>query len=119
MQLEPNQTNGERIATLGSDVVIRNAQEALELLMNCSYNLDTAKIIVHESNLTKDFFDLKTGMAGEILQKFSNYDGRLAIIGDYSKFNNKNLHDFMYESNRMGRICFVNTKEEAIKALSR
>lgn len=104
---------------MSQEVVIAQAQEALELLMNCSYNLGTTKLIVQESNLSKDFFDLKTGLAGEILQKFSTYNGHLAIIGDYSQLSSKSLKDFIYESNRFGRINFVSNEEEAIKVLTR
>ena len=39
-------------------------------------------MIIHEKNITPEFFDLKNRMAGEILQKFSNYRIRLAIVGD-------------------------------------
>ncbi|MDD4645730.1 MAG: DUF4180 domain-containing protein [Bacteroidales bacterium] len=40
------------------------------------------RMIIHEKNITPEFFDLKNRMAGEILQKFSNYRIRLAIVGD-------------------------------------
>jgi hypothetical protein len=49
--------------------------------LNCSEG-----IIMYEAQIIPDFFDLKSGIAGEILQKFSNYDMRLAIIGDVSKY---------------------------------
>jgi len=60
---------------------------------------------------------LKTGLAGEILQKFSNYYVELAIVGDFSKYSSKNLQDFIYESNKVGRINFVSSVEEAKEAL--
>jgi len=40
-------------------------------------------IILHEKTITPVFFDLKTGIANEILQKFSNCRMRLAIVGDF------------------------------------
>jgi hypothetical protein len=52
------------------------------------------------------------------LQKFSTYGSRLAIIGDFSKYDSKSLRDFIYESNKTGRICFVGSQDEAVKALS-
>jgi hypothetical protein len=97
-------------------MIIRNAQDALESLMNGNY-LGTRKILLHEKNLPSDFFDLKTGMAGEILQKFSTYDGYVAIVGDYTKYTSKSLKDFICESNTLGRVNFVRTKAEAIAVL--
>jgi hypothetical protein len=119
MQLTFLQTPTQKITVVQSqDVVFHTAEDAAELLMNCRYN-DSESIIVYEYNLPVDFFDLKTGLAGDILQKFSTYQGRLAIIGDFSKYESKSLKDFIYESNKQGRINFVGTIEEAEKALSK
>jgi hypothetical protein len=60
---------------------------------------------------------LKTTLAGDILQKFSNYNVKLAIVGDFSIYTSQSLRDFIYESNKTGRIRFVNTIDEAIEAL--
>jgi ABC-type branched-subunit amino acid transport system substrate-binding protein len=71
-----------------------------------------------EHNLPVEFFDLKTKLAGDILQKFSTYQGRLAIVGDFTKYESKSLRDFIYESNKARRINFVSTLEEAENALA-
>lgn len=97
---------------------IRNAQDALELLMNCHYQ-GSNRIIIQEENLEPEFFDLKTKIAGEILQKFSMYDGYLAIVGDFSKYQSKSLHDFIYESNKLRRINFVADHDAAVQALGK
>jgi hypothetical protein len=75
-------------------------------------------MIIHAYSLHPDFFDLKTKVAGEILQKFSNYRMRLAIIGDFTKFKSKSLKDFIRESNRTGIINFVDNLDEALSRLS-
>ena len=54
------------------------------------------------------------GIAGEILQKFSNYRVRLAIVGDFTKFTSNSLHEFIYESNKGRFIHFVSAKLEAM-----
>ena len=45
-------------------------------------------------------------MAGEILQKFSNYRVRLAIIGSFEQCIAKSIRDFIYESNNGKQINF-------------
>jgi len=108
---------GIRIAEIISDKIeISNVQDALDLMVDCDYQ-GARKIILHERNIFPDFFDLKTGLAGEILQKFSNYYVELAIVGDFSKYSSKNLQDFIYESNKVGRINFVSSVQEAKEAL--
>lgn len=61
---------------------------------------------------------LSTGIAGEILQKFVNYQCKLAIFGDYSGYTSKPLKDFIYESNNGSHVFFVETEEEAVIALA-
>jgi hypothetical protein len=84
---------------------------------NASYS-GCSMIIIRESNLNADFFRLKTGLAGEILQKFSNYRIKLAIIGDFSKYKSKSLQDFIRESNKGNRIFFVENIEAALIRLT-
>ncbi len=64
--------------------------------------------------LSPEFFQLSTGLAGEILQKFTNYHAILAIVGDFSQEQSKPLRDFIYESNKGSHIFFVETEDEAI-----
>jgi len=118
MKIETHDINETKIAeVISADNVINNASDGLDLLGNLYYQ-DFDKIIIHEENITPDFFDLKNGIAGEILQKFSNYRVRLAIVGDFSKYTSKSVNDFIYESNKGRQINFVASLSEAIKVLS-
>lgn len=100
-----------------NDTIIHTTQDAVELLMNCRYQ-GADSIILHEHNLPLEFFDLSTQLAGDILQKFSTYGSRLAIVGDFSKYKSNSLKDFIYESNKARRINFVHSVEKAISILS-
>lgn len=62
---------------------------------------------------------LSTRIAGEILQKFINYQFKFAIVGDFSGYTSKPLKDFIYESNKGRDIFFVSSEEDAIEKLSR
>ena len=57
---------------------------------------------------------LRTGLAGEVLQKFINYHVKVAIVGDYSQYTSKSLRAFIYESNRGNDIYFLSSVEEAV-----
>jgi len=118
MKIEFTEAKGTSIAEVQSDtLVIHTAHEALELLINCSYQ-GAEKVIIRAENLIPAFFDLNTGIAGEVLQKFSTYRVQLAIVGDFSKYTSKSLRDFIFESNKMGHIYFANSLEEAKEKLS-
>ncbi len=119
MKIEIKEIRGIKIAELVSDkIVVKETQDALDIMAESNY-LGSWKIILHENNISPDFFVLKTGLAGEILQKFSTYNVQLAIIGDFSKYPGKSLKDFIRESNRFGRINFVGSFEEATERLAK
>ncbi|WP_423148403.1 DUF4180 domain-containing protein [Rubrolithibacter danxiaensis] len=119
MEITVSDFNKVKIAELVSDKIeINTVDDALDLIGNSGY-LGAAKVIIYEKNLNPDFFDLKTRLAGEILQKFSNYNLSLAIVGDFSKFNSKSLKDFIYESNKRGRIVFAKDVNKAKEQLAR
>lgn len=118
MEIATHNHNGKKIAEVISEkMFIRNASDSLDLLGSVYYQ-DFDKIILHQKNLTPDFFDLKNGLAGEMLQKFSNYRVRLAIVGDFSSYTSNSVTDFMFESNKMGQINFVKSVDEALAVLA-
>ena len=53
-----------------------------------------------------------------MLQKFSNYRTRFAIIGDFTNVQSRSLQDFIRESNDGRTVCFVGSLEEALLRLS-
>ena len=100
-----------------SELTIKNVEDGLDMMGNMYYN-GYDRIIIHEKNIIPTFFDLKNGMAGEILQKFSTYRVRLAIVGDFDKYPGQALRDFIYESNKGRHVNFVSTIQQAIDNLS-
>lgn len=118
MQLTPHSINNIKIGEITSDkIILKTTEDGLTLLGDLYYQ-GYDKIILHEKNITPQFFDLKTGIAGEILQKFAQYRIPLAIVGDFSKYTSNSLRDFIFESNKGKFISFVSTREEAIKILA-
>jgi len=100
------------------EVVINTVQDALDLMATIYYNHDCNKVIIDKACIVEDFFHLRTGLAGEILQKFTNFRFVLAIVGDFSVYDSKALHDFIYESNRGRTVFFMPDRETALQRLS-
>lgn len=118
MKIETHNIKDTNIAEVISEAnVINKVEDGIDLLGNLYYQ-GFDRIIIYEKNITPEFFDLKTGIAGEILQKFSNFRVQLAIVGDFSKYNSKSLNNFIYESNKGRLINFVSTLSEALGVLS-
>ena len=113
MKIQLIEINKICLAEIVSDqIVLNNTQDAVELIANCHYK-GAEGIILKEENVTDAFFDLKTRVAGDMLQKFSTYQSRLAIVGNFGKYTSNSFKDFVRESNKLGRINFVSTMEEA------
>jgi hypothetical protein len=120
MQLTKIEKNGITCAVVNSnEIVITDAQSALDVLMSAKYDIGTKNIVVDKKLIAEDFFILSKGLAGEILQKYVNYGGRIAIYGDYSHYTSKPLKDFIYESNKGKDVFFVATQDEAVEMLTR
>jgi len=99
-------------------VTIASASDILDIIGDISYSGCSA-VIIHSESFSKEFYDLRTGVAGDILQKFSNYRMRLSIAGDFSHLTSRSWHDFIRESNRGKTVSFVATVDEAISALNK
>jgi hypothetical protein len=107
------------IAELTDDkFIIKEVQDALDLIgelgdHNCN------RIIIRQNNFHEDFFRLKTKLAGDILQKFSNYNFKLAVTGDFAKYGSKSLIDFIRESNKGNLIFFLDNFDTAFTRLAK
>jgi hypothetical protein len=65
--------------------------------------------VVPISRLSLEFFRLASGLAGEVLQKFVNYQIRIALLGDIAAHLEASnaLRDFVRESNRGTSVWFL------------
>ena len=103
---------------LAEDILIRDVNSALDLIANVRYQHDCDGIIVQREAIVEEFFDLKTRLAGEILQKFANYQMKIAIIGDFTNVSSKSLRDFIYESNKGTQVFFLPSVEDALRKMA-
>ncbi|MCJ8011017.1 DUF4180 domain-containing protein [Paenibacillus sp. KQZ6P-2] len=119
MNIHIDQRENSKVAVISSEeIIIQNLNDALDLMANVRYN-GYDKMLLRKEQITEDFFELKTRLAGEILQKYTNYEMRIAIVGDFSGYNSKSLNDFIYECNQGSRVFFKSTEAGALDALHR
>ncbi|MCI0767024.1 DUF4180 domain-containing protein [Bacillus sp. TL12] len=118
MKIRVHEKENSKVAIIEStDIVIEDVQGALDLMASINYEHDCQKILIHKINITEEFFNLRTRLAGEILQKYMNYGVKLAIVGDFSVYNSKSLADFIYECNKGKAVFFLRDEESALSAL--
>lgn len=87
---------------------LRTSQDAIDLI-NAASERRAALIAIPVERLGDDFFELRTRVAGEIIQKFVLYGARVAIVGDISQriAASNSLAAFVRESNRGRDLWFV------------
>jgi len=112
------QQNGHSIAVIHSEEpILTDVQSALDLIATVRYETACDRMALNKEAIVEDFFKLSSGLAGEILQKFVNYQMKLAIVGDFSAYTSKPLKDFIAESNRGGGVFFADCEEQAVGML--
>jgi hypothetical protein len=91
---------------LNETCVVSSLADGLDLIGNADY-LGARQIVAKDLHFSSEFFDLKTGLAGEVLQKFANYRMKLKITGNWREVHSKALRDFIRECNRGEAIEFL------------
>ena len=106
--------HGIAVLVLDADgAPIATVQDALDLLVSASYE-GAELVAVPAGRFDDSFYDLSSGLAGEILQKLANYRLRLAVFGDISHHlrASKALPDLVREANRGRDVWFVTDLDE-------
>ena len=102
----------------GAAAIIGTEQDALDLLTLCGEH-QAQGILASTSLFHDDFFRLKTGLAGAILQKLANYQVRLALVRQPEQKIKGKFMEFVHESNQGSHFAVLDNKEEAIRWLIR
>lgn len=99
---------------------LKSERDALDLIGE-ALQQGTELVLVPVERLDDDFFQLKTGLAGQIIQKFVLYRRRLVILGDVSGpvAQSRAFRDFVYEANRGTHVWFLTNLQELNERLKR
>lgn len=87
---------------------VRGERDAVDII-GAALGNGCALVVLPVERLSDEFFALKTRVAGEMIQKFVNYERRLAIIGDIAHHleGSGALRDFVTETNRGRQVWFL------------
>jgi hypothetical protein len=97
--------------------VIASEQDALDLVGACG-EYGTQRLLLYAGNLPPAFYDLKTGLAGAVLLKLSNYWVKTAAVLTPELVGNGRFSEFVLEANRSGRLFRVfYEREKAVEWL--
>ena len=100
--------------------LIRTAEDG-RALVEQAMNEDASVVAVPVERLDPAFFQLRSGIAGEVIQKVLNYKLKFAVLGDVSSYvaAHDALRDFVIECNRGRDIFFATDESELAQWLER
>ena len=104
--------NDERRIIIASDagISIRSFGDISDAIGAC---IGTEGLILTENDLSPEFFELRSGFAGELFQKFINYQIRVAIVLADTDAYGERFSELAYEHKSHSMIRFVRSADEA------
>lgn len=96
----------ERVASAD----ISNEQDILDVV---GAAMEHGYRILSDAELSPEFFDLGTGLMGELFQKFTNYHLQLAIVLEDTGRHGKSFSELVHEHERHASLRFFRTESEA------
>lgn len=104
--------NEERRILIASDsgISIRSFGDISDALGAC---IGAGGLILTEHDLAPEFFNLRSGLAGELFQKFTNYKLRVAIILPDPEAYGERFSELAYEHRSHSMVRFVRFADEA------
>lgn len=109
--------NTQYIECEATDFIVRNERDILDLVSVCG-EYGISNILIHEANLSPEFFDLKTTLAGTLFQKFANYHLRGAGLISFEKIKSERFKELIYEHNKGNLFRFFEDRATAEKWLT-
>ena len=97
--------------------LVSSEQDAVDLIGFCGYH-QTNNLLLYTDNVDESFFDLKSQLAGKVLQKCMNYYMRVAMVLSLDIKDNKRFSEMVLETNKGNHFRIFKTRDEAIDWLT-
>jgi len=104
------------IEIFSSSRPLSTENDALDLIALCGEH-NTNLLMIHYDALSEDFFNLKTKAAGNMIQKFVNYQIKAVAVIPREIIQKGRLKEMALETNKGNHFRMYETKEEAEKWL--
>ncbi|MFQ5421258.1 MAG: DUF4180 domain-containing protein [Anaerolineae bacterium] len=103
---------GSYVRCAPDDGLVSRDADVLGLLGSC-YEIGANRLLLDEQHLHPDFFDLKTGLAGAIFLKLTNYRAKTAVLATLVNIQNERFQELIFECNKGQQINFFDDLTKA------
>ena len=97
---------------LPSEEQLSSEADSLDLVAACG-EYGTSRLMLHAENLPEDFYQLKSGLAGNVLLKFSNYRLRVAAVLTPELVGQGRFREMALETNRGNQFRIFYDRQSA------
>ena len=110
--------NGERIMEcMPGEPLFSSPDDVADVIGHCAGE-HVSRLLFYPENLTMRFFELGSGEAGAILQKFRNYHVRVALVVPSERDTGKRFREMAIEENRGVWFHVCDDREKALEWLA-
>jgi Domain of unknown function (DUF4180) len=106
-------SNDKKFLECTPGVLLVNDAFAINSILEICFRHHVNRVLLYSDNVAKEFFDLSTGMAGEILQKCRNYGMRIAMVLDPNLKMSSKFRELVSEENDRTDFRFFNERDIA------
>ena len=93
------------------NLIVLNQESDINSVLEKAF--PTGKLLLYQSNLSADFFDLSTLLAGNFLQKIVNYHIKTSFVIDIKSIRSVRFKEMVEESKNSNEFRFFESDEEA------
>jgi hypothetical protein len=106
----------EEILDASQTGMVLNSQNALSDLIGAAFGC--RGVLLDETCLSPAFFDLRTGLAGELFQKLTNYQLQTAVVVAQPELHGARIVELVNEHRQHPQIRFFAHRDPALAWLS-
>jgi hypothetical protein len=88
-------------------------REPADITAALAASIENGGLLLDETQLGENFFDLRTGFAAEMLQRFTSYRAKLAVVVRDAGAYGSRFGELTYEHRTHGCVRFFDTPQHA------
>lgn len=104
--------NKKYIEVISAEPPLSTEQDAVDIVALCKEN-DSDLLLLHSQALSEDFFKLRTGVAGQMIQKWINYRVKTAAVIPKELVLQGKFKEMAFESNKSNHFRVFETRDDA------
>ncbi|MCD4711820.1 MAG: DUF4180 domain-containing protein [Clostridiales bacterium] len=104
------------VELISTTVPISTENDVLDVIALC-WEHETNLLMIHYNALADEFFDLKTKLAGNIIQKLINYGIKTVNVIPKFALDNDRFREMVFETNKSNHLRMYESIEDAEKWL--